>query len=1217
MSQAVSPRLLCVRRSISLRVLAAFLFLLPALPLRAQNNGILTGSVLDQSGAAVPNAPVEMFLPGGSSPILQTKTGSDGSFSITAVKPGTYLLSVEVAGFTKSTVTNVLVDPGKENVLPPIRLQVATATQTVDVTESTVAVQSTSYEVATTMTQEQVTNLPVFDRQISQLFSTQAGVEFNGVPGGSTVINGTRSQSTNVTLDGINVQDQFIRLGGLDISANNLTIAQVAEFTISSSNAPSNFGIGATQITMTTPSGGDQFHGSGYYYNRNSAVRANDWFSNQNGTPKPFLNLNQIGATLGGPIIKDKLFFYVAYEAYRLRSQAIQNFIVPTSSARSGIMTLTDGTGRTSNLLTATQNSIDPYVAKLLATMPLPNNDLLGDGLNTGGYQFNARANETRDNVLGRIDYALSPKNVFFATYSWNRDLVDRTGDDAYYTPVPPSFNDEEGKLFSVGWRWSPTSRLTNELRGGFNLSPVPFDVSTPIPPAYLQSALIDFPGEFAFAPQGRFTDTYSLQDNASWVHGNHTLSFGYQQQILRVRSYDNNGGALAPVYTLGFGPSNPNGLSTVPGLPDASANDVATANNLLTTLAGIISGYQQTFNVTSRTSGFVPFAADIRDFQYDTYSGYFSDKWKVRPRVTLTAGLRYDYYTAFNEANSLYLTPEITNNNYISTILSNATLNFGGSSAGRPYYNPSKKNFAPSVGFAWDVFGDGKTAVRGGYSLSYYNDDAIVTAANNVGTNAGLQTTVSNPDVIGLVSSSPPKVPTPTLKVPRTFLDNLNDSGPGNAEGLINPNLRSPYIQQWSLGVQHEYKSFVIDVRYVGNHGLHEWRAMDFNQVQVAGTPYLTDFVKARNNLFLSQKAGLGTDGSYNPNVKGSVPLPFFDNNIPGGGFLNDPTVAGLLAQGQAGQLGAIYQEVFEPGLNGGFSFFPSLYGLGMNVLQSGSYSSYHSGQVDVRRRLPNGQQLQINYTFSKALADTNGDLNNDRFEPYLDVNNGRLDKARAPFDLTHCLKANYVVPIPMGAGHRLNGNRVVNRVIGGWTASGFFTYQSGSPYSIVSQFGTLNRGGSRATYNTVDLLSGASLSGATGFFMTGNGPYFVNPGAIAPTTGLGVQPFGDAPFSGQVFINPDPGTYGELQRRMFTGPNLFEWDAQIAKSIPITEKIRVDFQAAFFNITNHPNFTVGQDGNSAPVETNYNVNFPNFGRIIQTATIPRIIQFGAYIRF
>jgi hypothetical protein len=769
--------------------------------------------------------------------------------------------------------------------------------------------------------------------------------------------------------------------------------------------------------------------------------------------------------------------------------------------------------------------------------------------------------------------------------------------------------------LLSTGWRWNPTANLTNELRGGFNRAPVPFEVSTPIPSFYLVSNIFDIPGQFAFSPQGRNTNTYVLQDNASYLRGNHTITFGYQQQNIRVKSYDTNGGALAPIYTLAFGPSNASGLTAIPGLPDASANDVNTANNLLSTLAGIIGSYQQTFNVTSRTSGFVPHAANTRNYEYDTFSGYVADKWKVRRNVTLIAGLRYDYYTTLNERDSLYLTPRIANNNYIATVLSNATTDFAGNSAGRPYYNAQKTNFAPSVGFAWDVFGDGKTAVRGGYSLSYFNDDAIIAVQNYVGINAGLQNTVSNPDVANQLTNNLPQIPTPKLKVPRTFLDNLNDTGPANAGGIVDPGLKTPYLQQWSLGVQHEIKNFVIDVRYVGNHGLHEWRGIDFNQVQVTGTAYLTDFLKARNNLFLSQRAGLGTDASYNPKVPGSVPLPFFDNNLPGGGFPGDPTVAALIAQGQAGQLASIYQQVFVPGLNGGYSFFPSLYGLGMDALMSASYSTYHAGQIDVRRRLPNGQQLQINYTFSKALADANADLNNNRFEPYLDDRNGKLDKARAPFDLTHSLKANYVMPIPLGDGHRFGGNRLVNHILGNWTASGFVNYQGGSPFSIVSRYGTLNRGGSRATYNTVDILSGDNLGSTVGFFMTGNGPYFINPSAISPTTGRGVAPFGDAPFTGQTFADPEPGTYGSLQRRRFTGPNLFEWDAQIAKNIPITERVKIDFQAAFFNITNHPNFTVGQDGDSTA--TNYNVNGTNFGRIIATSTIPRIIQFGAYIRF
>ena len=177
-------------------------------------------------------------------------------------------------------------------------------------------------------------------------------------------------------------------------------------------------------------------------------------------------------------------------------------------------------------------------------------------------------------------------------------------------------------------------------------------------------------PGQFAFAPQGRNTNTYSIQDNASYVRGNHTISFGYQQQNIRVKSYDNNGG-ISPIFNLAFGPSNANGLSAIPGLPDASANDVNTANNLLSTLAGIIGAYQQTFNVTSRTSGYVPLAPNTRNYAYDTYSGYVTDKWKMRRNLTLIAGLRYDYYSTLNERDSLYLTPEIANNNYIATVLS------------------------------------------------------------------------------------------------------------------------------------------------------------------------------------------------------------------------------------------------------------------------------------------------------------------------------------------------------------------------------------------------------------------------------------------------------------------------------------------------------------------------------------------------------------------
>jgi hypothetical protein len=196
----------------------------------------------------------------------------------------------------------------------------------------------------------------------------------------------------------------------------------------------------------------------------------------------------------------------------------------------------------------------------------------------------------TRDNAQGRIDYAMSPKNIFFGSYIWNRDVIDRTDLDTFYTTVPPYANDNHSKFLSVGWRWSPTARLTNELRGGFNLAPGVFATSFDRPAFYVAGGIFNIPAEFSFADQGRNTNTYAWQDNANYVRGNHSISFGYQQQNIRVESFDNNGG-ISPIYTLGFAPSNPNGLD----IPGASSDDIATANNLLATLAGIVGAYEQT----------------------------------------------------------------------------------------------------------------------------------------------------------------------------------------------------------------------------------------------------------------------------------------------------------------------------------------------------------------------------------------------------------------------------------------------------------------------------------------------------------------------------------------------------------------------------------------------------------------------------------------------
>ena len=293
-------------------------------------------------------------------------------------------------------------------------------------------------------------------------------------------------------------------------------------------------------------------------------------------------------------------------------------------------------------------------------------------------------------------------------------------------------------------------------------LHPVDFAVSFPRPAFYLNSGIFDIPGQFAFAPQGRATNTYCSagQRQLGSRQPHHQLRLPTAEHPRAIlRQQRRHQPDLHPrIRRVESERAQP----LIPGLPDASANDVNTANNLLSTLAGIISGYQQTFNVTSRTSGFVPFAANTRHFEYDTYSGYVTDKWKVRRRRDPDRRVTLRLLHPHERARLPVPDPQLTDGNYIATVLSNATLDFGGNSVGRPYYKASKKNFAPSLGFAWDVFGDGKTAVRGGYSLSYFNDDTIVAVQNYIGTNAGLQTTVGNPDVAGQLSNNPPRLRRP-----------------------------------------------------------------------------------------------------------------------------------------------------------------------------------------------------------------------------------------------------------------------------------------------------------------------------------------------------------------------------------------------------------------------------------------------------------------------
>jgi hypothetical protein len=1206
-----SLRVLVFNRLMRLRLGLFFLALFPVLHLSAQMDGRISGSVVDASGAVVPSAEVDLFLIGGSKPLLTTKTSADGLYHFIGVRPGEFDLTVEASGFVKTTVHNVNVDPARETSVPTIKLQLASVSQSVDVSAQAPGVVTTNAEVSQTISMEEIQNLPILDRDPLALIQTQPGVVGNG--NSYTVINGLRTSYSDVTLDGINVQDNYIRDNALDYSPNKMLLSQVREMTLVTSNGNAALSGGATELAFSTPSGGNKLHGDALWYNRNNAFSANDWFNNQAGVPLPFLNQNQFGGTVDGPIIKDKLFFFGSYEAVRTHAQSPANTAILTASARQGIFSYRDspGTLHQVNILTEKGITPDSVMASQLAQVPGPqyiNNDLLGDGLNFSGYRFNQRSNETRDNITGKIDYNITTAQAVSGTFAWNRDNLDRPDLENDYSAIPKAYNPNHSNLLALSWRWTPTARFTNEVRAGFNLTWGYFLTTQQFGGDLITGMLYSDPVN-EFMPQGRTTNTYSISDDASYQKGNHFIQFGFHGQQVRVRSYDDSG--VVPTFGLAMGTGQPKATLTSRDLPGINATDLADANTLLATLGGFIDNYSQTFNVTSTTSGYVNGAPFVRHFQMADYAFYAQDKWKVRPTLTVTLGLRWDLPTPVTERDGLELAPQLTGTAE-QTLLSNATLNFVGGNTGRSWYNQDYRSFAPNIGVAWDVFGDGKTAVRGGYSIFYVNDQAILAPESLLEANPGLQGLSTDVGLSNRVSTGLPSVYVPTYQVPLTVADNYVQNGvvinPQSTVGMVDPTLHRPYVQQYSIGIQHQFKNSVVEVRYVGNHGVNEYRAFDYNQVNINAGGFLQDFQRAQNNGFLALAKTGNFLPAYNAGIPGSQQLPVF-KTLSSGGLLTNPDVINLIETGQVADLATLYQVNGYNGAPGQeiIPFFAQPYALGSDILTNYSNSTYNSLQAEVRHRMKTGLSFEANYTFGKVLSDADGDVQS-RIQHFLDINNPKLERARANFDLTHMIKADGFYELPLGKGHQFHLKHL-DRVIGGWTYSAVMTWQSGAPFSILSGYGTFNRSsGGRSYYNGADIaVGGSALGNIVSYRMTGNGPMIISPSAINTANGSGVANLGEAPFAGEVFYNPGPGNIGVLQRRMFSGPWTFDIDMALLKKIPITESQNLEFRMDAFNALNHATFWAGDQ----------NINSNTFGLMSSMFYNPRVLQFGLHYRF
>jgi hypothetical protein len=1106
------------------------------------NTGSLVGTVVDQQGAVVSGATV-VITDNGTGKERTVQTTGEGTFIVPQLEVGTYTVKITAAGFKSYTATQLKIDVARPYSLNAA-LEPGGVTENVTVVAGADIINSNDAQLSTTVSQRQILELPLNGRNPLALIALQAGTSSNSAQ--NTTINGQRSSFTNITRDGINIQDNFIRANAVDFVPDRPNVDDTGEFTIITQNAGAEAGYGASQVQLVTPRGTSDFHGALYYYNRASHFAANTFFNNFSKVPRPFLNRNQYGGKVSGPFplprfgeggpstYKNKGFFYGAYEGFRLRQSTSANRTILLPNARTGLFTYRDTSGvtRTVNLLGGNfaavtgVSAIDPIIAnRILAGLPTSgNNASIGDQLNTTGLSFSRGQNQNRDAFTTRFDVEANAKHSFTMVFAYKKEFLQRPDVDAQqggtaccYTVIPPGFQDAHTPFLAASWHWTPSSTLTNELRAGWQKSNPKFGADAPAVPFFLQIPLVNNP-ETGFQPQGRDTVIKNLQDNAVWVRGSHSIRFGGQFQGFSAKPFGPGafGAPFIPSYTLGGGTtpafsvtSFNNAAGCVAATGANCISSVTTANNLLALLGGLIGSATQTFTAASKTGSLAP-VPPLRTLEYDNYSFYAADQWRATPRLTLNFGLRYELFSPIREPNGLILEPVLAGRDVRTAILDpNGTYDFVGANGnGNNFFKWDRNNFAPVFSFAWSptfksgmmnsLFpGEGRTVIRGGYRRSYVNDEFIRSADNALIGNAGL--------TIGLTTNGnfrPNTAPTftaPALQVPRTYAQNNALAANFGTVFAINPNLQVPATDEFNIGIEREigWKT-AVEVRYVMGRSNNLVRGLDLNQVRIFDNGFLADFNRARNNFKLygssqvnctvsatrpdCQPLQLLNQAPFNTSVFGN-PLAFSNTLNP-------------IAAGDVGQLAFVYLSTFGVGN----SVLLNNRNTGVvDLLTNSAKYRYNALQSEIRRRFSGGLTFQANYTFQKALTDAPG-TGQTRFEPLIDNAQPNLEYAIADYDTTHVFNLNAIYELPIGRGKRFFGgaNGVADRILGGWQVTSIIRLDSGAPFSVTDPRGTLNRVGRSGRQTAFSTLSKAEIKKLVGVFRMPCGIFFINPSVI-----------------------------------------------------------------------------------------------------------------------
>lgn len=1101
-------------------VLSAALCLAAKLHAQTTSTGQLVGDISDASGAVIPNATVVVQDPATGETRTVT-TDHVGHYVVPLLAPGNYSVSASAKGFATRTAVNITV-PAATSTTVNLQLSVGTSEQKVTVEANAEILQTENAANGETTDQRTVTSLPLTSRNYTEILQLNPGVASN-LPNAASLGKGT----VDVNVNGGRVSDNGYQIDGEDavnlqvqgsagiLAESGISVPNpdaIEEFRVQTGEYDATVGRSAGgNVDVVTKAGTNQFHGDLFEFLRNTDLDANDYFRNAAGQGRPVLQQNQFGGTLGGPIWKDKLLFFVSYQGTRQNngegSTSLQSVFLPllspNASGRTAAALGAEFAGQAGlqggTKIAANGSNINPVALALLNTT-LPNGQFLipspqviqkPNNVDTGGFSsFSLPSTFREDQAIGNLDWNINSKQKFTERYFWARDYTY----SAFSTtdlPGAPTVNLNENDNWALKYTYIFSPNMINQASFGYHrifgqvTSQYPVTnsqiVMTPSCSSMPYAPIMSVSGTFALGGtfnDGQWADTegYQAGDQLTWIHGSHSMRMGYDFEGTSLPFAD---------------PETTRGTMSFSSFPDFLLGLSAAQNG---------SAYS---NIASAES----LCGDAqKEFRERDFSFYFQDDYHVTRGLTLNLGIRWDAYGEISDAKGKFADfwPQLATNTFPASgqlytgfiVPANYPANFGQPPSGVAVntnntfaQDPvSYRNVGPRVGFSWQALP--KLVVRGGYGIyfartsandayQFVGDQPFEIAQSNSATLAAAAT-FQNP----WTPSAPPLASDYPTFVPRTPTSQLTLNLPG-------PIFTPPTVQQYSVNLQYAVNpSMMLQVGYVGTDSTHLEGTQNINQALLTVNP---------NSTLAGSFTG-PTTAAANINARRS--------------YLGFGTIS-------------LAQEIF--------------------------IANYNALQVVLQKRMTHGLQFQVAYTYSKTLTDDTG---NGTFPGTGGVSGDALHPLNgygpASFETPHRIVGNFVWQIPGPA------NGFQGQILNGWLLSGVITLQSGNPLTFSdTAYTNIFGGSSRAqmcpgvTYSMIT-TPGSIESKLSNYFNSNTvscAPPIIGNGYNFGNSGVGIV-FGP----------------GESDVDLSVGRTF---------RMPGPESSRLQFRAEFYNILNHPNFS------------------------------------------